>query len=81
MCTMAEREYALEMWRLLDPDSKLINSVQLLDRLVCVKSGMFNPSSENTSIRSIMSLLKSKLVDIISCDHSNLLTLMVHLLI
>jgi RNA polymerase II C-terminal domain phosphatase-like 1/2 len=27
------------MWRLLDPDSKLINSVQLLDRLVCVKSG------------------------------------------
>ncbi|KAG2567617.1 hypothetical protein PVAP13_7NG336900 [Panicum virgatum] len=39
VCTMAERDYALEMWRLLDPDSKLINSVQLLDRLVCVKSG------------------------------------------
>ncbi|XP_066349408.1 RNA polymerase II C-terminal domain phosphatase-like 1 isoform X5 [Miscanthus floridulus] len=36
---MAERDYALEMWRLLDPDSRLINSVQLLDRLVCVKSG------------------------------------------
>ncbi|TVU15110.1 hypothetical protein EJB05_38612 [Eragrostis curvula] len=39
VCTMAERDYALEMWRLLDPDSRLINSVQLLDRLVCVKSG------------------------------------------
>ena len=40
MCTMAERDYALEMWRLLDPDSRLINSVQLHDRMVCVKSGM-----------------------------------------
>uniref|UniRef100_A0A0D9W7F4 protein-serine/threonine phosphatase n=1 Tax=Leersia perrieri TaxID=77586 RepID=A0A0D9W7F4_9ORYZ len=39
VCTMAERDYALEMWRLLDPDSRLINSVQLPDRLVCVKSG------------------------------------------
>jgi RNA polymerase II C-terminal domain phosphatase-like 1/2 len=39
VCTMAERDYALEMWRLLDPDSRLINSVQLTDRLVCVKSG------------------------------------------
>ncbi|KAL6651088.1 hypothetical protein ACP70R_010013 [Stipagrostis hirtigluma subsp. patula] len=39
VCTMAERDYALEMWRLLDPDSRLINSVQVLDRLVCVKSG------------------------------------------
>ncbi|KAM0826058.1 hypothetical protein ACQ4PT_069137 [Festuca glaucescens] len=40
VCTMAERDYALEMWRLLDPDSKLINSVQLSDRMVCVKSGL-----------------------------------------
>jgi len=40
VCTMAERDYALEMWRLLDPDSRLINSVQLHDRMVCVKSGM-----------------------------------------
>ncbi|XP_044967258.1 RNA polymerase II C-terminal domain phosphatase-like 1 isoform X2 [Hordeum vulgare subsp. vulgare] len=39
VCTMAERDYALEMWRLLDPDSRLINSVQLPHRLVCVKSG------------------------------------------
>ncbi|RRT80488.1 hypothetical protein B296_00008407 [Ensete ventricosum] len=37
---MAERDYALEMWRLLDPDSSLINSSKLLDRIVCVKSGM-----------------------------------------
>ncbi|XP_072987720.1 RNA polymerase II C-terminal domain phosphatase-like 1 [Typha latifolia] len=39
VCTMAERDYALEMWRLLDPDSSLINSSQLLDRIVCVKAG------------------------------------------
>ncbi|WOL09845.1 RNA polymerase II C-terminal domain phosphatase-like 1 [Canna indica] len=39
VCTMAERDYALEMWRLLDPESSLINSSKLLDRIVCVKSG------------------------------------------
>ncbi|KAG0488530.1 hypothetical protein HPP92_007341 [Vanilla planifolia] len=39
VCTMAEREYALEMWRLLDPEFSLINSRELLDRIVCVKSG------------------------------------------
>ncbi|CAK9321014.1 unnamed protein product [Citrullus colocynthis] len=39
VCTMAERDYALEMWRLLDPDSNLINPKELLDRIVCVKSG------------------------------------------
>lgn len=40
VCTMAERDYALEMWRLLDPDSNLINSRELLNRIVCVKSGL-----------------------------------------
>ncbi|KAJ3680335.1 hypothetical protein LUZ60_016613 [Juncus effusus] len=40
VCTMAERDYALEMWRLLDPDFNLISSQQLLDRIVCVKAGM-----------------------------------------
>ncbi|XP_020577669.1 RNA polymerase II C-terminal domain phosphatase-like 1 [Phalaenopsis equestris] len=39
VCTMAERDYALEIWRLLDPESNLISSNQLLDRIVCVKSG------------------------------------------
>ncbi|XP_077238722.1 carboxyl-terminal domain (ctd) phosphatase-like 2 isoform X2 [Tasmannia lanceolata] len=39
VCTMAERDYALEMWRLLDPEAHLISSNQLLDRVVCVKSG------------------------------------------
>ncbi|XP_073101362.1 RNA polymerase II C-terminal domain phosphatase-like 1 isoform X2 [Elaeis guineensis] len=39
VCTMAERDYALEMWRLLDPDSSLISSTRLIDRIVCVKSG------------------------------------------
>ncbi|KZV31403.1 RNA polymerase II C-terminal domain phosphatase-like 2 [Dorcoceras hygrometricum] len=39
VCTMAERDYALEMWRLLDPEAHLISSKQLLERVVCVKSG------------------------------------------
>ncbi|XP_031094795.1 RNA polymerase II C-terminal domain phosphatase-like 2 isoform X1 [Ipomoea triloba] len=39
VCTMAERDYALEMWRLLDPGAHLISLKQLLDRVVCVKSG------------------------------------------
>ncbi|KAG6534343.1 hypothetical protein ZIOFF_008229 [Zingiber officinale] len=39
VCTLAERDYALEMWRLLDPESNLINSSKLLDRIICVKSG------------------------------------------
>jgi len=42
VCTMAERDYALEMWRLLDPEAHLINSKQLLNRVVCVKSGKGN---------------------------------------
>ncbi|RZB63516.1 RNA polymerase II C-terminal domain phosphatase-like 1 isoform X1 [Glycine soja] len=40
VCTMAERDYALEMWRLLDPELNLINSKELIDRIVCVKSGL-----------------------------------------
>lgn len=39
VCTMAERDYALEMWRLLDPEAHLISSNQLLDRVICVKPG------------------------------------------
>ncbi|XP_022746475.1 RNA polymerase II C-terminal domain phosphatase-like 2 isoform X2 [Durio zibethinus] len=39
VCTMAERDYALEMWRLLDPEAHLIAPKQLRDRVVCVKSG------------------------------------------
>ncbi|MED6124498.1 hypothetical protein PIB30_059479 [Stylosanthes scabra] len=39
VCTMAERDYALEMWRLLDPESHLIGSKQILDRVICVKAG------------------------------------------
>ena len=41
VCTMAERDYALEMWRLLDPEAHLIASKQLLDRVLCVKSGKY----------------------------------------
>lgn len=37
---MAERDYALEMWRLLDPEGNLINTNDLLARIVCVKSGI-----------------------------------------
>ncbi|KAF1002212.1 hypothetical protein AG4045_002631 [Apium graveolens] len=39
ICTMAERNYALEMWRLLDPEAHLIDPKQILARVVCVKSG------------------------------------------
>ncbi|KAF9590588.1 hypothetical protein IFM89_035906 [Coptis chinensis] len=39
VCTMAEKDYALEMWRLLDPGLNLINSTELLDRIVCVRAG------------------------------------------
>lgn len=39
VCTMAERDYALEMWRLLDPQSNLISPVEIMDRIVCVKPG------------------------------------------
>ncbi|KAJ0239455.1 FCP1 homology domain-containing protein [Hirschfeldia incana] len=40
VCTMAEKEYAFEMWRLLDPEGNLINTNDLLARIVCVKSGL-----------------------------------------
>ncbi|KAG9134140.1 hypothetical protein Leryth_004836 [Lithospermum erythrorhizon] len=39
VCTMAERDYALEIWRLLDPGANLISLKQLPERVVCVKSG------------------------------------------
>ncbi|CAH8346106.1 unnamed protein product [Eruca vesicaria subsp. sativa] len=39
VCTMAEKDYALEMWRLLDPEGNLINANDLLARIVCVKPG------------------------------------------
>ncbi|KAG0582824.1 hypothetical protein KC19_3G088900 [Ceratodon purpureus] len=38
ICTMSERDYALEMWRLLDPDARLINPRELNERVTCVKS-------------------------------------------
>ncbi|KAL5996411.1 hypothetical protein ACLOJK_026489 [Asimina triloba] len=44
VCTMAEKDYALEMWRLLDPESNLINTKELLVRIVCVKAdGICHP--------------------------------------
>ncbi|CAJ1805148.1 unnamed protein product [Sphenostylis stenocarpa] len=39
VCTMAERDYALEMWRLLDPEAHLIGPKQIIERVICVKSG------------------------------------------
>lgn len=39
ICTMSEKEYALEMWRLLDPEAQLISVRELIERVVCVKSG------------------------------------------
>ena len=40
VCTMAERDYALEIWRLLDPGAHLIGLKQVLNRVICVKSGI-----------------------------------------
>ena len=54
VCTMAEREYALEMWRLLDPDAELINTKEMTDRVVCVKSGNLGSSPSFVFIRSIV---------------------------
>ena len=39
ICTMSKRDYALEMWRLLDSEVRLINPGELLDRVLCVKRG------------------------------------------
>ncbi|XP_024536325.1 RNA polymerase II C-terminal domain phosphatase-like 1 isoform X1 [Selaginella moellendorffii] len=39
ICTLAEKDYALEMWRLLDPDARLIPSIEVEERVVCVKAG------------------------------------------
>lgn len=48
VCTMAERDYALEMWRLLDPEAHLISLKELRDRIVCVKPG------QNSSLASFI---------------------------
>ncbi|GJX38965.1 RNA polymerase II C-terminal domain phosphatase-like protein 2 isoform X2 [Tanacetum coccineum] len=42
VCTMAERDYALEMWRLLDPGARLIAPNQLLKRVVCARKSLLN---------------------------------------
>jgi RNA polymerase II C-terminal domain phosphatase-like 1/2 len=36
---MAERDYALEIWRLLDPEANLISLNNISERVVCVKAG------------------------------------------
>ena len=39
ICTMSKRDYALEMWRLLDSEAHLINPGELLDHVLRVKPG------------------------------------------
>lgn len=39
VCTKAARQYALEAWRLLDPEGSLISSEEISQRLVCVRPG------------------------------------------
>ena len=41
VCSMAESDYALEMWRLLNPEAHLIGSKEILGRVICVKPGIF----------------------------------------
>ena len=40
---MAGRDYALEAWRLLDPNGNLISSEEISQRLICVKPGKIKP--------------------------------------
>uniref|UniRef100_A0A0D6R5Q7 protein-serine/threonine phosphatase n=1 Tax=Araucaria cunninghamii TaxID=56994 RepID=A0A0D6R5Q7_ARACU len=40
ICTMSERDYALEMWRLLDGEARLIHPGELFNRVLCVKPGL-----------------------------------------
>lgn len=52
VCTSADRHYAAEVWRLLDPDHRLIPAHQLKDRMLCVPlsvdvSGI--PSQQHTT--------------------------------
>lgn len=35
VCTAAERKYALEAWRLLDPDSSLVPKSEIKTRIIC----------------------------------------------
>ncbi|XBI06942.1 hypothetical protein VPH35_134908 [Triticum aestivum] len=37
VCTMAGRDYALEIWRLLDPEGRLISLNEISQRLICVR--------------------------------------------
>jgi RNA polymerase II C-terminal domain phosphatase-like 1/2 len=39
VCTMAGTYYALEAWRLLDPEGRLISSEEISQRLICVRRG------------------------------------------
>ncbi|KAK9069967.1 hypothetical protein SSX86_010365 [Deinandra increscens subsp. villosa] len=48
VCTMAEREYALEMWRLLDPGAHLIGPKQLLTRVVYAHKSLLNVFQDRT---------------------------------
>lgn len=36
VCTKSQRDYALEVWRLLDPEAHLISLKEQKDRIVCV---------------------------------------------
>ncbi|KAM0907136.1 hypothetical protein ACQ4PT_016326 [Festuca glaucescens] len=39
VCTMAERDYALGIWRLLDQEANLISLNNISERVVCLKAG------------------------------------------
>ncbi|KAJ6968868.1 hypothetical protein NC653_036750 [Populus alba x Populus x berolinensis] len=53
VCTMAERDYALEMWRLLDPEAHLIASKQLSDRV-----GWFKAKVDEGSKKSLLNVFQ-----------------------
>lgn len=80
VCTMAERDYALEMWRLLDPEAHLISSKQLLDRVVCVKSGILHIiMSMNANVLLLAPILRSPLNTSSQLMHLKLQNIIIHL--
>ncbi|OEL33613.1 RNA polymerase II C-terminal domain phosphatase-like 2 [Dichanthelium oligosanthes] len=75
VCTMAERDYALEMWRLLDPEGNLISPQQLSERVNCVKSGKsacFNYSAINSCLYRVSFIFYNSSTTSFCCSKKSL---------
>ncbi|KAJ7531772.1 hypothetical protein O6H91_14G057900 [Diphasiastrum complanatum] len=65
ICTMSEKDYALEMWRLLDPEGRLIGTREIQERLLCVKSGskksLLNVFARGRCLRKLAMIIDDRL--------------------